>query len=59
MCEKDYIWNPAIRSCKNGIYLASIIVDSVIKCDEVIKETKTVRTNFKYFICFYYVLQYY
>ena len=56
MCEKDYIWNPVICSCKNGIYLASIIVDSVIKCDEVIKETKIVPTNFKYFICFYYVL---
>ena len=35
--EKDYIWNPAICSCENGKYLASIIDDdSVIMCDEII-----------------------
>ena len=40
-------WNPATCSCENGKYLASIIDDSVITCDEVIEEeTKTVRTNF-------------
>ena len=42
MCEKDYIWNPATCSCKNGKYLASIIDDSVITCDEIIEETKTI-----------------
>ena len=25
VCEKDYIWNPAKCSSKNGIYLANII----------------------------------
>ena len=44
--EKDYIWNPATCSCKNGKYLASIIDNSVIKCDEIIEETKTVPKNF-------------
>ena len=49
ICEKeDYIWNPAaICYCKNGTYVADIIDDSVITCDEIIKEeTKTVTTNF-------------
>ena len=48
--EKDYIWNLATCSCKNGKYLTSIIDDSVITCDEIIeavaksyyKTTKTV-----------------
>ena len=42
ICEKDYIWNPATCSCENGKYLASIIDDSVITCDEIIEETKNV-----------------
>ena len=47
ICEKNYIWNPATCSCKNGKYLASIIDNSVIMCDEIIEaETKTVTTNF-------------
>ena len=46
MCKKDYIWNPATYSCKNGKYLESIIEDLVITCDEIIEETKTVRRNF-------------
>ena len=46
ICERDYIWNPATCSCKNGKYLASIIDDSVITCNEIIEETKTVITNF-------------
>ena len=32
ICEKDYIWNPATCSCKNGKYLASVIDDSVVTC---------------------------
>ena len=36
VCEKDYIWNPATCSCENGKYLASIMDDSAIKCDEII-----------------------
>ena len=48
--EKDYIWNPATCNCENGKYLASIMDDSVIICDEVIKsydeEIKTIPTYF-------------
>ena len=50
--KKDYIWNPATCSCKNGKYLGSITDDSVITCDEIIdadteakscdEETKTI-----------------
>ena len=36
LCEKDYIWNPATCSCKNGKYLANIMDDSVITCGEII-----------------------
>ena len=51
---KIYIWNPATCSCKNGKYLKSIIVDSVITCDEITdaevklynEETETVEINF-------------
>ena len=46
ICGKDYIWNLATCSCKNGKYLLSIIDDSMIKCDEIIEETKTTPTNF-------------
>ena len=35
MCEKDYIWNRATCSGENGKYLAGIIDDSVITCDEI------------------------
>ena len=41
VCEKDYIWNPATCSCENGKYIANIIDDSVITCDEIIGETTT------------------
>ena len=40
--QKNYIWNPATYSCENGKYVASIIDDSVVICDETIEETKTV-----------------
>ena len=43
--RKNYIWNPATYSCKNGKYLANIMDDSVITCDEIIEETKSVPTN--------------
>ena len=46
ICEKEYIWNAATFSWTNGKYLASIIDDSVITCDEIIEETKTTVTNF-------------
>ena len=41
ICEKDHIWNPASCSCKNDKYLASIIDDSVITCDEIIDAKET------------------
>ena len=47
---KDYDWNPATRNCENGKYLANIVDDSAIICDEVIKscdeEIKPIPTNF-------------
>ena len=44
--EKGYNWNPVTCICENGKYLASIIGDSVIVCDETIKETKSVTISF-------------
>ena len=50
ICEKDYVWNASAGSYDKGKYLASIMDDSVIICDEVIKssdeEIKTIPTNF-------------
>ena len=46
---KDYVWNPATCNCEHGKYLASIVGDSAITCDEIIEsydETKTIPTNF-------------
>ena len=57
--------NPVTCSCKNGKCLPSIIDNSVITCDEIIEETKTVPKNFNekkynlsntkfiYFICIF------
>ena len=46
---KDYILNPATCNCENGKYLASIMDNSAIIFDEVIKsygeEIKTIPTN--------------
>ena len=43
--EKDYVLNPAPWNCENGKYLASMMDDSAITCDEIIEscdeETKT------------------
>ena len=47
---RDYIWNPATCNCENGKYLASIMDNTAIICDEVRKsygeEIKTIPTNF-------------
>ena len=47
ICEYIY---PATCNCENGKYLASIMDDSVITCNEVIEiyhgEIKTIPTNF-------------
>ena len=45
VCEKDYVCNPAAYSCQNGKYLASIVDDSAILCDEII-ESYDEETNF-------------
>ena len=37
VCKKYYIWNPATYGCENGKYLASIMDDSAITCDEIIE----------------------
>ena len=50
LCEKHYFWDPATCKYENGKYLASIMDDSVITCDEVLElyneEIKTIPTNF-------------
>ena len=37
ICEKDYNWNTATCSCGNEKYLASIMDDLAIMCDETIE----------------------
>ena len=37
VCKKDYVWNPAKYNCESGKYLASIMHDSTIICNELIK----------------------
>ena len=46
MCKKDHIWNPTTWSFENAKYLASITESSVITCDKIIEETKTVTAGF-------------
>ena len=45
-----YVWNPAKCVWENGKYFASIMNDSTIICDKVMKsydeEIKTISTNF-------------
>ena len=45
MCKTNHIWNHVSCSCENDKYLRSIIDDSVITCDEIIEETKTIPTK--------------
>ena len=42
VCEN---WNPAACNCENGKYLASIMDDSAVICDEVV-ESYEEETNF-------------
>ena len=42
---KNYVWNPATCNCENRQYLASIMEDSAITCDDII-ETYDDETNF-------------
>ena len=52
ICEKDYICNPAPYACENWKYLASIMDDSVITCDEVLESynEKTIEIKESNFI---------
>ena len=44
--ENYYIWKLATCSCDNGKYLACIMDDSDITCEEIVEEEiKTVTTN--------------
>ena len=47
MCEKNYVWNLSICICENRKYLASIIDDAAIICDEIIyaEDTNFNETN--------------
>ena len=42
--KKNYTWNPAICSFENGNYLANILDDSFLTCDEIILFHSEVRT---------------
>ena len=44
-CEKGYTWKPATCNSENGKYLATIMDDSAIMCDEIIQSYKE-ETNF-------------
>ena len=37
--KEGYSWNPSTCICENSIYLKSIADNSVILCDEIIKDT--------------------
>ena len=45
--EKDYIWNPATCNCENGKYLASILDNLTITCDEIIDVDAEAKSNDK------------
>ena len=63
--KKDYIGNSTTLTCENGKYLASVVIDSVITCGEIIEMTKTIPTklNAKKSTCktknLYYLLNFY
>ena len=43
--QRNCVWNSATCSYKNGKYVGSIIDNSVVICNEIIKETKTIPTK--------------
>ena len=43
--KKDFSSNPSTCTYENSIYLKSIIIESVIVCDEIVKVTDNVSTN--------------
>ena len=60
---KNYVWNLSTCNCENGKYLASIMDDSAIICDEIIdvkepnfnkKKKKIVKRRiFIFYLLFY------
>ena len=44
--QKNYIWNTATCNCENSKYVGSVTDNSIIRCDEIIEEIKTIQTNF-------------
>ena len=46
MCAKRFSFGIPPHPVANGTYLGSIIDDSVVLCDRVIEETKTIPTKF-------------
>ena len=47
VCEKDYVWNPATCSFKNGKYLGSIMDDFAVICDKVIESYDDQKISLK------------
>ena len=45
VCVKDFVWNPASCNCESRKYLASIMNDSVVMCDKIIKSTVPINLN--------------
>ena len=45
VCEKGYIWIPATYNFENDRYAKSIIDDSVIMWDKIIKKTKSIMAK--------------
>ena len=43
--EKDYVWNSATYSCENGKYLANVMDDSAMTCDEIIRWRNKIYSN--------------
>ena len=47
--EKDYVWNPATCKYENVKYLASVMDDLVITCDEIVESyNKEIKTSNKF-----------
>ena len=54
VCENDHVWNSATCRCENGKYLASIVDDSAIICDDVSSVyIKEARTKLSFFLIVY------
>ena len=43
--KNDYIQNPSACICENGKYLKSIVDNSILVCNEIIKAADNVSSN--------------